>query len=213
VSADYEKSAQEHLYENRIIYLSGDIATTTAEHVVSRLLVLDSLDHGAEIKLYISSFGGSVYAGLAIYDAMQLVEAPVSTFCIGPAFSMAAWLLAAGEPGRRCATPNSRIMLHQASAGFVGSTTDIKIAAENVLKNQTLMVELLARHARRPADEVTRMIERDLWMTPEEALDFGLIDAVTPPCERKRGNGAAARVSLVRAAATAGAGGSNRAAT
>jgi ATP-dependent Clp protease protease subunit len=185
MSADYDKSAQEHLYENRIIYLSGDIATTSAEHVVSRLLVLDSLDHRAEIKLYISSFGGSVYAGLAIYDAMQLVEAPVSTFCIGPAFSMAAWLLAAGEPGRRCATPNSRIMLHQASAGFVGSTTDIKIAAENVLKNQSLMVEILARHTGRPGEELTRMIERDVWMTPEEALQFGLIDAMSSPCERK----------------------------
>ncbi|MBI2894157.1 MAG: ATP-dependent Clp protease proteolytic subunit [Deltaproteobacteria bacterium] len=189
MSADYEKSPQDHLYENRIIYMSGDIVTTTADYVVSRLLILDSIDHDAEIKLYISSFGGSVYAGLAIYDAMQLVEAPVSTYCIGPAFSMAAWILAAGEPGRRSATPNSRIMLHQASAGLVGSTTDIKIAAENVIKNQALMVDLLRRHTARPVDEIARMIERDLWMTPEEALDFGLIDFVTTPCERKRRNG------------------------
>jgi ATP-dependent Clp protease protease subunit len=182
---EYDRTPLEHLYANRIVYLSGDITTLGADHVVTRLLVLDSLDHEAEIKLYISSFGGSVYAGLAIYDAMQMIEAPVSTLCIGPAFSMAAWLLAAGESGRRYATPNSRIMIHQGTAGIVGTTSDIRIAAENVLKNEELMVRLLSRHTKRSAEELRRAIERDQWMTPEEARDFGIIDAIATISDRK----------------------------
>ncbi len=181
MSHDYEKSVLEHLYQNRIIYLSGDITTGTADYVVSRLLVLDSLDPTAEIKLYISSFGGSVYAGLAIYDAMQLIRAPVATFCIGPAFSMAAWLLAAGSPGRRSATPNSRVMLHQASAGFLGTSADIKVAAENIIKTEELTVRILADHTGRPPGDIAALIQRDLWLTATEAVELGLIDTVTTP--------------------------------
>lgn len=181
----YDKSVTEHLYENRIIYLSGDITTQTADYVVSRLLVLDTLDPESEIRLYLSSYGGSVYAGLAIYDAMQLVSAPISTFCIGPAFSMAAWLLAAGEPGRRFATPNSRIMIHQTSAGFLGTSADIKVAAENVIKSERLMNELLARHTKRGLAEIESAVQRDLWMTPQEAMRFGMIDAIAPVATRK----------------------------
>jgi len=182
---DYDKTVTEHLYENRIIYMSGDISTATADYVVSRLLVLDSLDPEGEIRLYLSSFGGSVYAGLAIYDAMQLVRAPISTFCIGPAFSMAAWLLAAGEPGRRFATPNSRIMIHQTSAGFLGTSADIKVAAENIIKSERLMNELLARHTRRSLADISSAVQRDLWMTAEEALRFGMIDGIAPVAPRK----------------------------
>jgi ATP-dependent Clp protease protease subunit len=173
------------LYENRILYLSGDIATTTADGIVAGVIALDAIDPHSEIKLYISSFGGSVYAGLAIYDAMMLVRAPISTLCIGPAFSMAAWLLAAGDKGRRFATTNARIMLHQASAGFAGTAGDIKVAAENMLQNQNLMTDILAQHTGRDREKVAHAIERDLWMTPEQALEFGIIDAILPPCGRK----------------------------
>lgn len=161
-------------------------ATQTTDYVVSRLLVLESLDPESEIRLYLSSYGGSVYAGLAIYDAMQMVSAPISTFCIGPAFSMAAWLLAAGEPGRRFATPNSRIMIHQTSAGFLGTSADIKVAAENIIKSERLMNELLAKHTRRPVAEIAAAVERDMWMTPEQALRFGMIDGIAPVAARKR---------------------------
>ena len=186
MSNDYETTVGQRLFENRIIYLSGDVTTVSADYVISRLLTLDSIDHHAEIKLYVSSYGGGVYPGLAIYDAMQMVEAPVATFCIGPAFSMAAWLLAAGEPGRRFATPNSRIMLHQTSGSMGGTSTDVRVAAQNMLQNEGLMNGLLAHHCRRSVAEVTRAIERDLWMTPEEARDFGVIDAVAEFCSRKR---------------------------
>ena len=184
---DDRLSITEHLHENRIVYLSGEITTAVADWVISRLLVLDSLDRDAEIRMYITSPGGSVYAGLAIYDAMQMIEAPVSTFCIGPAFSMACWLLAAGEPGRRFATPHARVMLHQASVGLGGSTTDIRIAADNMLATETMMNRILARHTGRSTEEIERAIERDLWMGPDEARRFGLVDGVAPPPERKRG--------------------------
>lgn len=185
MSEAYEKAPARHLYENRILYVSGDIATTTADAVVSGLIALDAIDPESEIKLYISSFGGSVYGGLAIYDAMMMIRAPISTLCIGPAFSMAAWLLAAGSRGRRFATSTARIMLHQASAGFMGTTGDIRIAAENIIQNQNLMTEILARHTGRDPSEICRAIERDLWMTPEQAIEFGLVDAIVPPCAAK----------------------------
>ena len=186
MSNDYETGVGQRLFENRIVYLSGDVTTALADFVVSRILTLDSIDHHAEIKLYISSFGGGVYPGLAIYDAIQMVEAPVATFCIGPAFSMAAWLLAAGEPGRRFATPNSRIMLHQTSGGMMGTSSDVRVAAENMLKNERLMTEMLAHHCKRSVEEVARAIERDLWMTPDEAKAFGVIDTIAEFCPRKR---------------------------
>ena len=173
------------LGQSRIVYLSGEITTATAELVVGQLLALDGLDHDAEIKLVLSSYGGSVYAGLGIYDAMQLVEAPVSTLCIGPAFSMAAWLLAAGEPGLRRATTHARIMVHQASSGLQGTTSDIRVAAENMLANERMMCELLARHTGKTLEEIERAIQRDLWMSAEEARAFGLIDTIVPPAARK----------------------------
>lgn len=187
MSVEYARPVSEHLMHSRIVYLSGDITTASADYVVSRLLVLDSIDSTEEIKLYISSFGGSVYAGLAIYDAMQLVDAPVSTLCIGPAFSMAAWLLAAGEPGRRFATPSSRIMIHAPSAGLVGTTSDLRIAAQNLLENERTMIDILARHTGRDAESIARSIERDVWMSPERAVELGILDGVTAPARRKQG--------------------------
>lgn len=185
MAVDTSKSIQQHLVDNRMIHLSGDITTGLADFAVGWLLTLDSLDAKSEIKIYISSFGGSVYAGLAIYDAMQMVQAPLSTICIGPAFSMAAWLLAAGDPGRRYATPHSRIMLHQASTGLIGTTTDIRVAAQNILHTEKVLNELLARHTRRSPEEIAQAIQRDLWLDPEEAVAFGIIDAIAPPHPEK----------------------------
>jgi ATP-dependent Clp protease protease subunit len=171
-------SLAQYLLENRIIFLSGDIDTKVAEHVITSMLVLDSLDKRTDIKLYISSYGGSVYAGLAIYDCMQMIEAPISTFCIGPAFSMAAWLLAAGEKGKRYATPNSKIMLHQAWAQTAGTTSDIKVAAENIIGLEKKMIEILSRHTGKTNRQLNRSIQRDFWMNPQEAINFGVIDHI-----------------------------------
>jgi ATP-dependent Clp protease protease subunit len=185
MTSAHDKPYDVQLYENRIVYLSGDITTATARWVVSHLLVLDAIDHAAEIKLYISSYGGSVYAGLAIYDVMQLIEAPVATFAIGPAFSMAAWLLAAGEPGRRVAMPTARIMLHQGSSGIHGKTDDIRVAAENIVRNERQLDAILARHTGRRPEEISAAMRRDLWLTPEEAQAFGVVDAVVAPRREK----------------------------
>jgi len=122
------KPPSQHLLENRIIYLAGEINTTCAHYVISNLLVLNSIDKESDIRLYITSDGGSTYAGLAIYDCIQMIQASVATFCVGQAFSMAAWILAAGEPGKRYATPNSRILLHQFWMRTAGTTSDIRIA-------------------------------------------------------------------------------------
>lgn len=182
---EYDNGPTQQLYASRVVYLSGDVTTDLAAYVVGRLVALDSIDPDAEIRLYISSFGGSVYAGLAIYDAMQMIDAPVTTLCIGPAFSMAALLAAAGVRGRRFATPNARIMLHQASAGLAGSASDIRVAAENILKNERLLNELLARHTSRPVEAIAEVVQRDLWLTPQEAIAFGVLDAVVPVSRRK----------------------------
>jgi ATP-dependent Clp protease protease subunit len=176
----------EHLLRNRIIILSGDITTRVAEWVITRLLVLDNIDPEAEIALYLMSAGGSVRAGFAIYDTMLMVGAPVSTLAIGPAFSMAAWLLAAGERGRRFATPNSKIMIHQSSAGTFGTAADVKIAAQQLLDSERRLNELLATHTQRSVEEIEQAVQRDCWMSPTEAKEFGLIDAIAPIAETKR---------------------------
>lgn len=173
-------SPLQHLLENRIIYLSGEVDTSSAHHVITNLLVLNSLDKESDIRLYISSHGGSVYAGLAIYDCIQMIDAPVSTFCIGPAFSMAAWLLAAGGFGKRYATPNSRILLHQAWAQTSGTTSDIKIAAENIIDLEDKMIKILSFHTKKSKEIVERSIQRDLWLNAEGAKKFGIIDHIIP---------------------------------
>ncbi len=174
----YLKSPYHLLLDNRIIYLTGNIDTNSADYVISNMLVMNSLDKKSDIKLYISSYGGSVYAGLAIYDCMQMIEAPVTTFCIGLAFSMAAWILAAGSKGKRYTTPNSRMLLHQAWLQTAGTTTDIKIAAENIIDIEKKMIDILAYHTQKTHVEIESSIQRDLWLSPEEAKNFGLIDHV-----------------------------------
>lgn len=185
--AEILKPPQQYLLENRIVYLAGDINTSCSDHVISDLLVLNSLDKESDIRLYISSYGGSVYAGLAIYDCIQMIEAPVATFCIGPAFSMAAWILAAGDRGKRYATPNSRILLHQAWLQTSGTTSDIRIAAENIMDLEKKMIDILAYHTKKSSKAVEQSIQRDLWLNVEGAKEFGIIDHIVtlPKIDKK----------------------------
>jgi len=173
------------LYENRILFLSGEINEGTVNNIVPMLLVMDSL--GPEpIKLYINSPGGEVSAGLAIYDTMQMIQAPVYTICIGGAASMAAWLLAAGEKGHRIASENARIMIHQGRTAIGGTLTDLKISMDEFSRSQERMVNLLARHCGKTPAEIKEAIERDRWLAPEQAVEFGIVDRVARTAEARR---------------------------
>ena len=166
------------LLKDRIIFLGTAIDDGVANTIIAQMLFLESQDKTRDIKLYINSPGGSVTAGLAIYDAMQYVKPDVSTICIGMAASMGAVLLAAGAKGKRFALPNSEIMIHQVLGGFQGQATDIKIHAERILKVKDRLNEILSKATgkKKPAVEVDT--ERDYFMDPEEALKYGLIDKV-----------------------------------
>ena len=166
------------LLKERIIFLVGPINDNVASLVTAQLLFLESEDPKKEINLYINSPGGLVTAGLGIYDTMQYVKADVSTLCIGQAASMGSFLLAAGKKGKRFSLPNSRIMVHQPSAGFQGQATDIEIHANEVLALKKRLNEIYSKHTNKPVDEVKKALERDNFMTPEVAKDFGLIDEV-----------------------------------
>jgi len=174
------KPPSQYLLENRIIFLAGEINTSSADYAISNLLVLNSIDKESDIRLYITSYGGSAYAGLAIYDCIQMIEAPVATFCLGPAFSMAAWILASGDFGKRYATPNSRILLHQAWIQTAGTTADIRVAAENIMELEKKMISILAYHTKKSFEEIDKSIQRDLWLNAEEAKEFGIIDHIVP---------------------------------
>lgn len=178
---DYNVRVPQELLKNRIIYLTGEIDTRQADYVVSSLLVLNALDKDKRINLYISSFGGGVDAGMAIYDCMQIIEAPVATYCIGLAYSMAAWLLAAGEKGDRYATMHSKIMIHQIMSGTVGTTTDIQIDAQRMLDEQNLMTRILSHHTGRRFEEIKEKVQHNLWFRPAEAMEFGIIDKILAP--------------------------------
>ncbi|MDR1329319.1 MAG: ATP-dependent Clp endopeptidase proteolytic subunit ClpP [Oscillospiraceae bacterium] len=166
------------LLNDRIIFLSEEVNDTTAGLIVAQLLFLESQDPDKEIHFYINSPGGSVTAGLAIYDTMQYIKADVSTICIGMAASMGAFLLSSGTKGKRVALPNAEIMIHQPSGGFQGQATDIQIHAENILKIKGRLNKILAENTSKSVDEVRAASERDNFMTAEEARDFGLIDNV-----------------------------------
>jgi ATP-dependent Clp protease protease subunit len=166
------------LLNDRIIFLSEEVNDTTAGLIVAQLLFLESQDPDKEIHFYINSPGGSVTAGLAIYDTMQYIKADVSTICIGMAASMGAFLLSSGTKGKRVALPNAEIMIHQPSGGFQGQATDIQIHAENILKIKGRLNKILAENTGKSVDEVRAASERDNFMTAEEARDFGLIDNV-----------------------------------
>ena len=166
------------LLKERIIFLVGPINDNVASLVTAQLLFLESEDPKKEINLYINSPGGLVTAGLGIYDTMQYVKADVSTLCIGQAASMGSFLLSAGKKGKRFSLPNSRIMVHQPSAGFQGQATDIEIHANEVLTLKKRLNEIYSKHTGKSVDEVKKALERDNFMTPEVAKDFGLIDEV-----------------------------------
>ena len=166
------------LLKERIVFVVGPINDAVASLVIAQLLFLESEDPKKEISLYINSPGGLVTAGLGIYDTMQYIKPEVSTLCIGQAASMGSFLLAAGSKGKRFSLPNSRIMVHQPSAGFQGQATDIEIHANEVLSLKKRLNEIYSKHTGKSVDEIKSALERDNFMTPENAKDFGLIDKV-----------------------------------
>ena len=166
------------LLKERIVFLVGPINDNVASLVTAQLLFLESEDPKKEIFLYVNSPGGLVTAGLGIYDTMQYIKPDVSTLCIGQAASMGSFLLAAGTKGKRFSLPNSRIMVHQPSAGFQGQATDIEIHANEVLSLKKRLNEIYSKHTNKSVDEIKSALERDNFMTPENAKDFGLIDKV-----------------------------------
>ena len=166
------------LLKERIIFLGEEVNDVTASLVVAQLLFLEAEDPEKDIHLYINSPGGSVTAGMAIYDTMQFVKCDVSTTCIGMAASMGAFLLAGGAKGKRYALPNAEIMIHQPSGGAKGQATEIQIAAENILKTKKKLNQILADNTGKPVEQVAEDTERDHWMDAKEALDYGLVDSI-----------------------------------
>ena len=166
------------LMMDRIIFLSTDVNEYTATVVQGQLLYLDSVDPGKDISIYLNSPGGSVIAGLGLYDTMQHVKSDVSTICIGMAASMAAVLLVAGANGKRMALPHSRVMIHQPMGGAQGQASDIEITAREIQKLKKELYQIIADHSGQPFDKVERDSDRDYWMTATEALDYGMIDSI-----------------------------------
>ncbi len=166
------------LLKERIIFLGEEVTDVSANLIVTQLLFLESEDPGKDISLYINSPGGSVTAGMAIYDTMNYIKCDVSTICMGMAASMGAFLLAGGAKGKRMALPNSTIMIHQPSGGAQGQATEISIVAEQILKTKKRLNEILASNTGKPLEIIERDTERDNYLTADEALDYGLIDKV-----------------------------------
>lgn len=166
------------LLNDRIVFLADEVNDTTASLVVAQLLYLESQDPDKDISLYIDSPGGSITAGMAIFDTMNYIKCDVSTICIGMAASMGAFLLAAGAPGKRLALPNSEIMIHQPLGSMQGQATDIKIHADRIIRMRQTLNEILARETGKSIEEIARDTERDNFMTAKEAAEYGLIDKV-----------------------------------
>ena len=166
------------LLKERIVFLVGSINDNVATLITAQLLFLESENPKKEIFFYINSPGGLVNAGFGVYDTMQFIKPPVSTLCIGQASSMGSFLLAAGEKGKRFSLPNSRIMVHQPSAGFQGQATDIEIHANEIMLLKKRLNEIYSKHTGRTVEEIKNALERDKFMTPQEAKEFGLIDKV-----------------------------------
>lgn len=167
------------LLKDRIIFLGTGIDETVANLVIAQMLFLESEDPKKDIHLYINSPGGSVYAGLAIYDTMELIKPEVSTICVGMAMSMGAFLLAAGAKGKRSALPNSRVMIHQPSSGFQGTAADIEISARETLRIREHLDELLANNTGQSIEQINKDTERDYYLSAQEAKDYGIVDNVT----------------------------------
>ena len=166
------------LLNERIIFLNGEVNDASAQLIVAQMLYLESVDPKKDINLYINSPGGSVTAGMAIYDTMNFIKCDVSTMCMGMAASMGAFLLSSGAKGKRYALPNAEIMIHQPSGGARGQATEIQIVAENILKTKKKLNEILAANSGQPVEVVTRDTERDNYMSAQESLDYGLIDQI-----------------------------------
>ena len=166
------------LLKDRIIFLGEEVTDVSANLIVSQLLFLESEDPGKDIQMYINSPGGSVSAGMAIYDTMQFIKCDVSTICMGMAASMGAFLLAGGTPGKRLALPHSTIMIHQPSGGAQGQATEIQIVADRIQYTKRMLNELLAANTHQPLEKIAADTERDYYMSAEEAKNDGLIDAV-----------------------------------
>jgi ATP-dependent Clp protease protease subunit len=178
------------LLKERIVFIGTPIDDTIASLVIAQLLFLESEDPDKDIHLYINSPGGSVSAGLAIYDTMQYIRPEVSTICIGMAASMAAVLLAGGQKGKRSVLPNARVMIHQPWGGVQGTASDIRIQAEEILKTKKRINEILAGHTGKPVEEIEKDTDRDYYMSSQEAKDYGLIDNIlikrTPDAKKEK---------------------------
>jgi len=169
------------LMMDRIIFLSTDVNDYTATVVQGQLLYLDSVDPGKDVSIYINSPGGSVSAGLGLYDTMQFIKSDVSTICIGMAASMAAVLLVAGQSGKRFALPHSRVMIHQPLGGVQGQASDIEITAREILKYKKELYSIISHHSGQPVEKVEHDGDRDFWMTASEAKEYGMIDSILTP--------------------------------
>ncbi len=170
------------LLKDRVMILGEEVTDLSANIIVAELLYLDSLSH-KDIHLYINSPGGSVTAGMAIYDTMKYIKSDVSTICVGMAASMGAFLLAGGAKGKRMILPNAEVMIHQPSGGARGQATEIQIVAENIIKTKKKMNEMLAANTGKTVEEVSLATERDYYMSAEEALDFGIVDKIITTAE------------------------------
>jgi ATP-dependent Clp protease protease subunit len=167
------------LLKDRIIFLGGAVSDDVANLIVAQLLFLSNEDANADVHFYVNSPGGSVSAGLAIYDTMQFIRPPVATYCVGMAASMGAWILAAGTSGKRYSLPNSRVLLHQPLVGGIeGTATDLGIQAEEMLKTRERMYKIMARHTGKPVDQIERDCDRDKWLDAQAAKDYGIVDQV-----------------------------------
>ncbi len=173
-----EMTVEDLLLENRIVFLAGVIDERTASLVLMRLLYLQNLNKEQDINLYINSPGGMVDQTLAIYDTMQYMNCPVATYCIGRAESGGAVILTAGAKGKRFALPHARMMLHQPWGGVYGQAADVKIQAEEIIKNKRILNDILARHTGQPLERIEKQTERDYFMSAQDAKDFGLIDEI-----------------------------------
>ena len=169
------------LLKDRIVFMDGEVNDATADLVVAQLLFLESEDPGKDISLYINSPGGSVTAGLAIYDTMQFIKCDVSTICLGMACSMGAFLLAGGAKGKRYILPNAEVMIHQPSGGAQGQATDIRIHAEQIIRIKEQLNRILAERTGQPIEIIERDTERDNFMTAEQAKAYGLVDEIIAP--------------------------------
>lgn len=172
------------LLKDRIIFLGTPVMDEVANLIVAQMLFLESQDPDKDIHFYINSPGGSVTAGMAIYDTMQVIRPDVRTYCVGQCASMGAWLLAAGTKGKRYALPNSRIMIHQPLGGATGQATDIEIQALEIIKIKEKMTELLAHHTGKSVKEISGDIDRDFFMSAAQAVEYGLVDEIAQPARK-----------------------------